>query len=168
MIYLKAWLLKKRGASLGSLVVLGDVELLGKKCNLSVGERSFIGTGSHIALHNRVSIGARVVINNNVTLLTASHRLDDPMWSMYSAPIIVEDYAWLATGCTVLPGVKIGRGAVVGAGAVVRSDVPEFAIVTGNPAVEMSKRRCSDLTYSPVDLSAPFEAWIGKPKSDGR
>lgn len=76
--------------------------------------------------------------------------------------INVGDYAWIATNAIILPGVSIGKGAVVGAGAVVRRDVPEYAIVIGNPASVQIIQRTMDLNYSPVILNAPFEAWIGR------
>jgi maltose O-acetyltransferase len=113
-------------------------------------------------LHDHIDIGDRVVINARVTLLTASHRVRDPRWSTYSKPIVIDDYAWIATGAMVMPGVHIGRGAVVGAGSVVREDVPDGAIVIGNPAKVVSSGRLGDLDYSPVRLSAPMEAWLGR------
>ncbi|CAN8141322.1 hypothetical protein THIOSC13_540005 [uncultured Thiomicrorhabdus sp.] len=114
-------------------------------------------------MHDKVTIGNKVVLNYGVILLTASHSLSDPKWRHKSAPITIKDYAWVATNAIILPGVTIGRGAVIGAGAVVRESVPDYAIVTGNPAQVVEGRvRTETLDYSPVLFNAPFEAWVGK------
>lgn len=149
-----------RGASINRLVVLGKSRIDGKATLLSIGEESSLGR-CKIALHDRVTIGRRVVINDGVVLLTATHSLQDPGWSHKKAPIVIGDYAWVATSAIVLPGVTIGRGSVVGAGAVVRRDVPDYAIVSGNPATAHSSLRTTDLRYSPVLWNAPLEAWVG-------
>ena len=62
------------------------------------------------------------------------------------APIVIEDYAWIGVNVTVLPGVKVGRGSVVAAGAVLAKSVPPYAVVGGNPAREI-KRRVETLDY---------------------
>lgn len=129
--------------------------------NLEIGERTFIAKSVNLALHNKIKIGSRVVINSGAQILTASHRLDDIYWSTYSKPITIEDYAWIATNAIILPGVTIGIGAVVGAGAVVNRDVGAFEIVNGNTA-KFVKNRIGDLNYCPVRLCAPYEAWLGK------
>ncbi|MFB3924916.1 MAG: acyltransferase [Syntrophales bacterium] len=89
-----------------------------------------------------VIIGDRVSIAERVTLVTSSKA----NFSQYRAimgelhsPIEIMDDAWLGTGCIVLPGVKIGRGAVVGAASLVTSDVPEFTVVAGIPAKQLRK-----------------------------
>jgi acetyltransferase-like isoleucine patch superfamily enzyme len=155
--------LKRKGAKVGRLTIIGEAKIEGQDLSfLSIGEQSSIGR-SEISLHNKVNIGNNVVINDGVILLTGTHRLTDPKWTLKSAPITVNDYAWIATNAIILPGVTIGKGAVVGAGAVVREDVPDYAIVFGNPAVIIEgRRRTNNLDYSPVSFNAPYEAWIGK------
>ena len=76
---------------------------------------------------------------------------------------MIEDYAWIATSAMILPGVKIGQGAVVGAGALVAKDVPPFGIAAGNPAVVRENRRCRELDYSPVSFVAACAAWLKSP-----
>lgn len=125
-----------------------------------IGNETSLGR-CHIALHDSVTIGSRVVINDGVGILTASHSLSDPQWRHKKAPIVIGDYAWIATNAIILPGVTIGRGAVVGAGAVVRNDVADYTVVTGNPAQISDAKRSTILSYSPVLLNAPFEAWVG-------
>lgn len=157
--------LRVRGARLGDFVVIESARIQGRLVRLSIGAESFIGRGVQLVLHEEITIGCRVVINSGVTVLTASHLLRDPAWRMYRRPVSIGDYAWIATGAMLLPGVHIGRGAVVGAGAVVRSDVPDFAVVAGNPAVPSGVERCRELDYNPVAFVAPLEAWWGPPQS---
>lgn len=161
-LLLRASLCSIRGVRLGPLVVLSEIEVAGRGKNLMIGERTFIGKNVHLALHAPISIGRRVVINNGARLLTGSHDVNDSVWSLTSAPIVINDYAWIAVDAIVLPGVTIGEGAVVGAGAVVTRDVARRAVVVGNPARQIG-RRPDELDYSPVDLSAAFEAWLGRP-----
>lgn len=153
-------LLRLRGASIGHLTVLGKSKIGGQLSNLTVGNESSLGR-CEIALYDKVMIGSCVVINDGAVLLTASHSLSDPNWGHKKAPIVIGDYAWIATNAMLLPGVSIGKGAVVGAGAVVRDDVPDYAVVAGNPATPIPSRRSRELCYSPVMLNAPIEAWVG-------
>jgi maltose O-acetyltransferase len=158
-------LLLMRGARIGRLSVIEGSRFEGPVRNLSVGFGSFIGLGTTFALHDRITVGSCVVINRNVTMLTASHSLKDPHWQRFHRPIVVEDYAWIATGAMLLPGVRIGRGAVVGAGAVVRVDVPAFAVAVGNPATISEAARTETLEYFPTLLVGPLEAWLGREKT---
>lgn len=155
------WYCRVRGGEVGCLSIIEGTRLRGKISNLVVGKHSFIAKTVNLALHNRITIGSSVVINDGVQLLTASHDLKNPLWQMYSKPIVVEDHAWIATNAIILPGVNIGKGAVVGAGSVVRSDVKEGAVVSGNPSCEVGYR-CMSFEYSPVMLCAAYEAWVGK------
>jgi acetyltransferase-like isoleucine patch superfamily enzyme len=159
-LLLRSMWFRWRGASISRLVVLGKARIEGKLTLLSIDEESSLGR-CKIALHDRVTIGRRVVINDGVILLTATHSLKDPIWSLKKAPIVIGDYAWIATNAIVLQGVTIGRGAVVGAGAVVRMDVPDYVVVLGNPAINSPIQRNTDLRYSPVLWNAPLEAWVG-------
>jgi acetyltransferase-like isoleucine patch superfamily enzyme len=134
---------------------------LGGAGKLRIGEESAILGSVTIALHADVHIGSRVVINDGAKLLTGSHHVADHRWRTFDKPIVIKDYAWIAENAIILPGVTIGRGAVVGAGSVVRTDVPDYAICFGNPARVYPTRRPATLHYSPVRQVARFEAWLG-------
>lgn len=156
------WRLRRRGAKIGKLSIIYNLEINGNPRNIKIGESTFIGSHVHFAPHANIRVGDCVVINDGVKVLTASHDLADPLWRMYSQDVEIEDYAWIATSAILLPGTKIGRGAVVGAGAVVKGDVPPGAIVSGNPAKFHARTRIQELNYDPVLFCAPYEAWIGK------
>ncbi len=160
-ILLKSKLLRLKGAQLGKLVIIGKAKFQGRLVNLKIGDQVSLGR-CEIALHDKVKIENFAVLNDGVILLTASHGLTDPQWKHKKKPILISEYAWIATNAIILPGVTIGRVAVVGAGAVVREDVPDYAVVTGNPSVVTHIERTRKLHYSPVLFNAPFEAWIGR------
>lgn len=149
------------GAEIGELSVVGAVELNGKASNLKIGRECVIGSGVHLALHDRIVLGNNVVINDGCVLLTASHDVNDRDWKHVKAPIVLEDYAWVATNSIILPGVTIGCGAVVGAGSVVTKSVPPHCVVAGNPARIVKERALKQYTHSAVRFLAPFEAWVG-------
>lgn len=151
--------LRRKGAQINETAEIGNVKAEGKKVNLSVGKFSFLGK-IELALHDTITIKDYVCINDGVILLSASHHINDPLWQHKKAPIVIEDYAWIATNAIILPGVTIGRGAVVGAGAVVSRDVAPYSIVAGNPAVPLQKKRIEDLRYNPCEFLAGNMAWL--------
>lgn len=157
----RAGKLRRKGARIGSLAAVGRVELNGNASRLTIGRECVLGDRVHLALHDRIQLGDYVVINDCCALLTASHDVDSPDWSQKRAPIVIEDHAWVAARAIILPGVTIGRAAVVGAGAVVTRDVPAYHVVAGNPARTVKERQPIDYRYSPARFCAPFEAWIG-------
>jgi acetyltransferase-like isoleucine patch superfamily enzyme len=147
------------GAKISETSEIGLATINGKKENLSIGSFSTIGR-VEIALHDLVTIGNYVCINDGAIILSASHDVLDPLWNHKKAPIIIDDYAWIATNAIILPGVRIGKGAVVGAGAVVSKNVSDYEIVIGNPAKVISKKRIENLNYNPCEFLATNNAWL--------
>ncbi|HEV8324833.1 MAG TPA: DapH/DapD/GlmU-related protein [Myxococcota bacterium] len=106
---------------------------------LVVGDGTWIGQNVFIHAAGGVRIGRDVGIGPGVTILTSQHEepaRDVPVLHapVRMAPVVVEDDGDLGVGSILLPGVTVGRGAIVGAGAVVTRDVPAYAVVAGNPA----------------------------------
>jgi maltose O-acetyltransferase len=132
---------------------------------LSIDENSFIGR-AELSVHAPLSIGKCVCINDGVKILTASHDVSDPGWSSIAKAIVIEDYVWIATNAIILPGVTLGRGAVVGAGAVVTKDVPPLGIVAGNPARLLDKCRVNHFDYQPTSSLALFRGWRSSNNND--
>jgi maltose O-acetyltransferase len=106
--------------------------------NITIGEGTFLNVStSFCVVYDVVRIGARVQVGPRVSFETMGHTLayiPGKGRGRTSAPIVVEDEAWLGAGVTLLEGVTIGRGAVVAAGAVVTKDVPSYTLVGGVPA----------------------------------
>jgi acetyltransferase-like isoleucine patch superfamily enzyme len=148
-----------QGARIHSTAEIGALKVDGHKSNLTIGAYSFLGTVT-IALHEKVSIGENVCINDGVQLLTASHDVSDPQWNHVKSKITIDDYAWIAINAIILPGVHIGKGAVVGAGAVVSKNVEAGSIVVGNPAKPILKKRTKELNYNPCEFLAANSAWL--------
>ncbi|MDT5121115.1 MAG: hypothetical protein QOC96_597 [Acidobacteriota bacterium] len=153
--------LKRHGARIKAPIFLSPSIWNGRATNLEIGEGSFIGR-TEVHLHDRVCIGRNVIINDGVRLLTASHLVDDVDFRLVTGPIVIGDYAWIAIGAILLPGVSIGAGAVVGAGALITKDIPDYGIAVGNPARILAKPRPNGLRYNPLQSLATFEAWLGK------
>lgn len=118
--------------------IMRDCHLLSPE-GISIGNYVCINHGTTLGGHGSLTIGNYVNIGPNVSLLTANHRFDAfdrPMaqQGVVPAPVIIEDDVWLGANVVVLPGNRIGRGAIIGANAVVTHNVEPFAIVGGVPA----------------------------------
>jgi maltose O-acetyltransferase len=102
---------------------------------ISVGDGTFLNYGVSLSAHRGVTIGKNCLVGNYVVIMDSDyHDLSDRSRPGEAAPIVIEDDVWLGTRATVLKGVRIGRGAVVGAGAVVTEDVPPRSLAFGVPA----------------------------------
>ena len=103
--------------------------------NISLGRNLFINSGCRFQDQGGISIGDNCLIGHNVVLATLNHDLrPEKRADMHPAPIRIGKSVWIGANATVLPGVSIGDGAVVAAGAVVTKDVPANTIVGGVPA----------------------------------
>jgi acetyltransferase-like isoleucine patch superfamily enzyme len=112
-----------------------------------IGNRTWLGPYSHISGNGGVTIGNNVMVASHCVINTVTHcfdRLDIPMseQGINTAPIIIEDDVWIGTGATILLGVRVGRGSIIGAGALVIHDIPPLSVAVGVPA-KVTKRRKS-------------------------
>jgi maltose O-acetyltransferase len=105
--------------------------------NITIGDHVYLNTLCTILDCNQVHIGHHVMIGPHVQIYTPAHDLRAEArtqgWEV-AKPIVIEDNVWIGGGAILLPGVTVGRNAVVGAGAVVSRDVPANTVVVGNPA----------------------------------
>ena len=115
-----------------------------------------IRIGNNVIINKSVMLdgrGAELIIGNNVDIAqetniwTLEHDVNDPNHSVVAGEVVIEDHVWIASRVTILPGVHIGRGAVVASGAVVTKDVLPMTIVGGVPAKIIGKRT-NPLTYT--------------------
>ena len=100
---------------------------------IKIGKHVFINSGLLAMARGGVTIEDEARIAANVQLITNNHDPYD-LDVLPCKPILIRHSAWIGAGATILPGVCVGRHAVVGAGAVVTKDVPDYAVVVGNPA----------------------------------
>ncbi len=119
-------------------VEIGSFNTIGKKVLID-GRRDKKGRGG-------VVIGNSVDISQEAIIWSLSHDVNDEKHDSVGAKTIIEDWTWLGARCTIMPGVKIGRGAIVGTCSVVTKDVPPMAIVAGMPAKQIGVRDC-ELNY---------------------
>lgn len=115
--------------------------------NISIGEDSIIGEGVVLDGRDLLTIGSHVDIATEVMIYNSEHNVNDESFIATLAPVKIEDYVFIGPRVIILAGVTVGRGAVIGAGAVVTKDVPPFAIVGGVPAKIIGERRNKDLHY---------------------
>ncbi|MBI3945606.1 MAG: acyltransferase [Armatimonadetes bacterium] len=123
--------------------------------NIAIGAHSTIGRRTYLDGRAGLAIGDCVSISPDVQIITAQHDMDDPDFADVLAPVVIEDYVWIGTRAMILPGVRIGRGAVVAAGAVVTRDVPPLAVVAGVPARRIRERK-PGMRYQ-CDWFEPFD-----------
>ncbi|HOG45113.1 MAG TPA: acyltransferase [Anaerolineae bacterium] len=103
--------------------------------SLRLGDCVDIGEFVVLRASGGLTIGSRVLIAAHAVLTTRGHPKTLPRYGQIEdAPLLVEDDVWIGAGAIVLPGVSVGRGAIVAAGAVVTHSVPPFCIVAGVPA----------------------------------
>lgn len=107
--------------------------------NIIMGHSS-VDNGAWIYALEKITIGDNVCIGEGVKLLSGSHQLESQYFDLITKPITIKDNVWIATDAIILPGVTIGEGAVVAAGAVVSKDVEPWTVVGGNPARFIKKR----------------------------
>lgn len=107
---------------------------------VSIGERCFIQQCCTFFGRGGIEIGNDVFIGPKVNLITINHDVNpDNRSATYGRHIIIEDKVWIGINSTILPGVRIGYGAIVGAGSVVTKNVEPMTIVAGNPARVIKK-----------------------------
>jgi len=126
--------------------ILRNVKFLAPS-NLKIGNSCVIN--SNVLLDGR---GGQLIIGNNVDIArevniwTLEHDPHSDYHKAVGGNVIIEDYVWIASRATILPNVRIGKGAVIASGAVVTKDVPELTIVGGIPAKTIGRRN-SNLKY---------------------
>lgn len=151
----RRWVARCAGCRVGpGSQLLLEVELR-KPVNISIGSDTVVGTrclldGRGGTLH----IGDHVDIAQDVQIWTLQHDMDHPHHAPVGAGVVIEDYAWIASRATLLPGVRVGRGAVVACGAVVTRDVEPLEVVGGVPAKTIRMRN------NPLGYQLDYRPWF--------
>lgn len=114
---------------------------------ITIGENTIIGYSSFLDGRGTLTIGNHVDIASEVLIYTNEHDIHSPDFGNSFGPVVIKDYVFIGPRAIILPGVTIGRGAVVAAGAVVTHDIPDFEIWGGVPAKKISVRRLSHPQY---------------------
>jgi acetyltransferase-like isoleucine patch superfamily enzyme len=151
-------------------IVLGDNVTLDGKCSivfaarysdhptLQIGDNTGIGHGCSFAIGKLISIGRNCLLSGDVSIMDISGHDTDPGTRLASKPpnpedirpVLIRDGVWIGKHCILFPGVKIGEGSVISAGSVVRTHVPPYSVVAGNPAKVMFRLKKPDQSRQTV------------------
>ena len=114
---------------------------------IAIGKDTVIGEDAVLDGRGPIVIGSHVAFATGVMVYNSQHDIRDPQFAATTKPVHIDDYVFVGPRAIILPGVKIGKGAVVGAGAVVTKDVPPGVIVGGVPAVSIGDRPLQHYSY---------------------
>jgi acetyltransferase-like isoleucine patch superfamily enzyme len=106
-----------------------------KGSHISIGDHTFINYGASITAYKQVKIGRHCLLGHHLLILDRNeHGIEQREVAPPAAPVIIEDHVWIGSRAIILPGVRIGRHAAIGAGSVVTRDIPANCLAVGNPA----------------------------------
>ena len=134
LVRLRSWYWSRLFAQCGErLRVYGKIVVYFPQY-IRIGHRSSLSEGAILHGRGGITIGSHAHISSRAILNTQTldYRSDD--WPIMRTPIVIGDFAWVASGAMIVPGVTIGEGAIVGMGSVVTHDVPPYTVYAGNPA----------------------------------
>ncbi|MFC1524196.1 acyltransferase [Thermodesulfobacteriota bacterium] len=137
-------LLKKMGKS----VTIRDGVKIMFPDQVSIGNYSGINDSCFLDGTGGITLGEYVRLAPRVEIMTSNHRYDDPntpikLQGLDLKPVVIEDDVWIGIGALIVPGVRIGKGSVIGGHAVVTKDVPPYSIAAGVPATIIGSRKAS-------------------------
>lgn len=139
----RAMLLRLFGARLGPDCHIYPRAVIWAPWNLSCEDTVAIADEAIIYNPSPISLKSHCTISQQAYLCGATHDHDNPAFPMISAPITIERYAWVCARATVLLGVSVGEGAVLGLGSVASRDLEPWSVYAGLPARKISERNRS-------------------------
>ena len=144
--------LKSDGRHFGGKIIIGDgvtisdgVIIATYGGTVTIGSRAYMGPYCVLYGHGGLRIGSNTMIGAHTVIVPANHSFDRTDIPLNLQPIrkrgiTIADDVWIGAGCCILDGVRIGKGAVIGAGAVVTKDIDDYSIAVGVPAVAVRSR----------------------------
>jgi maltose O-acetyltransferase len=145
--YFRRFFYRLAGITIGRGSTLHTGARFYQPSGIRIGQDTIIGEGVVLDGRDRLIIGNHVDFASEVMIYNAEHDLASEAFAAKTGEVVIEDYVFVGPRAIILPGVHIGKGAVVAAGAVVTKDVAPLTIVGGVPAKEIGKRPLQDLHY---------------------
>ncbi len=145
--HIRRFYMRLYGAKIGSG---SSIHMGSRFCSLKklvIGQDTVIGEGVFLDGRAPIIVGDHVDVASSVMIYNSEHDINSEDFHAVVAPVEIEDFCFIGPRAIILPGVKIGKGAVVAAGAVVTKDVAEFTIVGGVPAQSIGERKLKDPHY---------------------
>lgn len=132
------------GAQIGNNFVCRESIYVHFPWKLIIGDNVWLGAGAYIHNLDHLVIGSNTSIGHQVFVTTGSHDITLKSFPYKNSPVEIGSSVFLASRCVILPGVKVGEGSVVAAGAVVSKSVSSWQIVAGTPAKAIGSRRIEE------------------------
>ncbi len=136
----RRFLLKLFGAKVGRGVHVYPKVRIWAPWNVEFKDGAGVANDVILYSQGKITIGRRAVVSQGSHLCAGTHDYQDPGFRLYTKPISVGDYAWVAAECFIHPGVEIGEGAVIGARSVVGKNMPAWMICVGFPCKAVKPR----------------------------
>jgi putative colanic acid biosynthesis acetyltransferase WcaF len=140
----RSFLLKLFGAKVGKGVHVYPAVKIWAPWNLELGDECGVGNGAILYSQGKITLGYRSIISQGVHICTGTHDYTVSGHPLITAPIIIEDKAWVAAEAFIHPGITIGEGAVIGARSVVTKDMPAWMVCAGHPCKVIKERVITD------------------------
>lgn len=142
--YYRSFVLRLWGAQVGRWCAVAAGAKIWAPWNLTLGDFVSVANGAELYDVAPIVVGNHITISQDAYICTASHDISSKLKPLVYHPIAIADFSWICARAIVLPGVTIGEGAVVAAGAVVTKDVEPWTVVGGNPAKFIKKRELKE------------------------
>ena len=145
----KIYRFKKNGININFVNQgFGELDIVGDISKFKIHQSSHLKSDTFIESTGGVTIGKYFHTGRGLTIFSTNHNYDSGNSIPYDAfdihkPVIIKDFVWCGANVTIMPGVTIGEGVVIGGGAVITKDIPDFAIIGGNPATVIKYRNIS-------------------------
>lgn len=149
--HMRIQFLKWAGAQISPHVAMWHSVDIRNPKGLSIGRGCSIGPRVLLDGRKGLDVGKNVTIAYDAIIWTLHHDMNSVDFHAVGAPVKIGDYSWICSRSIILPGVTIGKYAVVASGAVVTKDVDDYAIVAGIPAIKIGERDHIDYSYEPYN-----------------
>jgi putative colanic acid biosynthesis acetyltransferase WcaF len=142
--FCKIIFLKMFGAKVGKGVVIKPSVNIKYPWNLTIGDHVWVGEKVWIDNLDQVDIGSHACISQGALILSGNHNYKKKTFDLMTKPIVIKDGAWICARSTVTQGVTCGFHSVLGISSVASSDLEDYGIYSGNPAVKIRERRIEE------------------------